>query len=68
MLKLLSDLRPGEAGTVCKVEGDKVVRRRMLDMGLTLDMPMRVVQVRCRRFHRRRRRSGGTDHVLRGRG
>ena len=34
MLKQLSDLKPGESGTVRKVEGDKVVRRRMLDMGL----------------------------------
>ncbi len=34
MLKQLSDLKPGEAGTVQKVEGDRVVRRRMLDMGL----------------------------------
>jgi ferrous iron transport protein A len=34
MLKQLSDLKPGESGTVHKVEGDKIVRRRMLDMGL----------------------------------
>ncbi|MBN1877232.1 MAG: ferrous iron transport protein A [Anaerolineae bacterium] len=33
-MKRLSDLKPGESGTVCKVEGDKVIRRRMLDMGL----------------------------------
>ena len=34
MLKRLSDLKPGESGTVRKVAGDRVVRRRMLDMGL----------------------------------
>jgi Fe2+ transport system protein FeoA len=34
MPKRLSDLKPGESGTVVKVEGDRVVRRRMLDMGL----------------------------------
>jgi len=33
-MKRLSELKPGESGTVCKVEGDKAIRRRMLDMGL----------------------------------
>jgi Fe2+ transport system protein FeoA len=34
MPKRLSDLKPGESGTVLRVEGDRVIRRRMLDMGL----------------------------------
>ena len=34
MMKRLSDLKPGESGTVRKVEGDKPIRRRMMDMGL----------------------------------
>jgi ferrous iron transport protein A len=34
-MKRLSELKPGESGTVCKIEGDKAIRRRMLDMGLS---------------------------------
>lgn len=34
MTKRLSDLKPGESGTVVKVEGDRAIRRRMVDMGL----------------------------------
>jgi len=34
MSKRLSDLKPGESGTVVRVEGDRAIRRRMLDMGL----------------------------------
>lgn len=45
MLKKLSDLKPGEAGTVQKVEGDKVVRRRMLDMGLVNGAEVQVKRV-----------------------
>ena len=45
MLKQLSDLKPGEAGTVRKVEGDKVVRRRMLDMGLVNGAEVQVKRV-----------------------
>lgn len=45
MLKQLSDLKPGEAGTVQKVEGDKVVRRRMLDMGLVNGVEVLVKRV-----------------------
>lgn len=35
MSKRLSDLKPGESGTVLRVEGDRAIRRRMLDMGLS---------------------------------
>jgi ferrous iron transport protein A len=45
MLKRLSDLKPGESGTVHKVEGDKVVRRRMLDMGLVNGAAVQVKRV-----------------------
>jgi len=45
MMRLLSDLKPGQSGTVCKVEGDKVVRRRMLDMGLVNGAEVRVKRV-----------------------
>lgn len=45
MLKQLSDLQPGQSGTVRKVEGDKVVRRRMLDMGLVNGAEVQVKRV-----------------------
>jgi ferrous iron transport protein A len=45
MLKRLSDLKPGESGTVRKVEGDKAVRRRMLDMGLVNGAAVQVKRV-----------------------
>jgi len=34
MLVRLSDLKPGQTGTVVRVEGDKLIRRRMMDMGM----------------------------------
>ena len=45
MLKQLSDLQPCQSGTVRKVAGDKVVRRRMLDMGLVNGAEVRVKRV-----------------------
>ncbi len=45
MLKRLSDLKPGEAGIVRKVEGDKALRRRMLDMGLSNGAEVKVKRV-----------------------
>lgn len=45
MLKQLSDLQPGQSGTVRKVAGDKVVRRRMLDMGLVNGAEVQVKRV-----------------------
>ncbi len=45
MLKRLSDLKPGETGTVRKVEGDKALRRRMLDMGLSHGAEVEVKRV-----------------------
>lgn len=45
MLKRLSDLQPGESGTVSKVEGDRAVRRRMLDMGLVNGAEIQVKRV-----------------------
>jgi len=32
--KKLSELKPGEKGTIVKVEGSGALRRRLLDMGL----------------------------------
>ncbi|HNT76375.1 MAG TPA: FeoA family protein [Anaerolineae bacterium] len=49
MMRLLSDLKPGQSGTVCKVAGDKALRRRMLDMGLVNGAEVRVKRV-ARRF------------------
>jgi ferrous iron transport protein A len=34
VLLRLSDLKPGQIGTVVRVEGEKPVRRRMMDMGI----------------------------------
>ena len=34
MQKKLSELKPGEKGTIVKVEGSGALRRRLLDMGL----------------------------------
>lgn len=34
-MKLLSELKIGEKGTVTKVRGEGVVRRRLFDMGIT---------------------------------
>ena len=34
MQKKLSELEPGEKGTIVKVEGSGALRRRLLDMGL----------------------------------
>jgi ferrous iron transport protein A len=45
MPKRLSDLKPGESGTVLKVEGDRAVRRRMLDMGLVNGVAVEVKRV-----------------------
>jgi hypothetical protein len=33
MMKRLSELKPGDRCTVLKVEGDRAVRRRLLDIG-----------------------------------
>ena len=34
MQKKLSELKPGEKGTIIKVQGSGALRRRLLDMGL----------------------------------
>lgn len=33
--KMLSDLKPGEAGIVQKILGEGAVKRRLMDMGIT---------------------------------
>ena len=40
----LSDLKPGEKGVITKVAGDREVRRRLLDMGLTRGTEIIVVR------------------------
>jgi len=44
-MKRLSELRPGESGIVSSVEGDKAIRRRMLDMGLVKGAEVQVKRV-----------------------
>jgi Fe2+ transport system protein FeoA len=44
-MKRLSDLGPGESGTVCKVKGDKKIRQRMQDMGLVNGAQVRIKRV-----------------------
>ena len=40
----LSELKPGEKGVISKVVGDREVRRRLLDMGLTRGTEITVVR------------------------
>ena len=40
----LSELRPGEKGIISRVVGDKDIRRRLLDMGLTKGTEIIVVR------------------------
>ena len=40
----LSELKPGERGIISKVTGDRVLRRRLLDMGLTRGTEITVVR------------------------
>ena len=44
MEKRLSELKPGEKGVVSKVVGDREIRRRLLDMGLTRGTEIIVVR------------------------
>jgi ferrous iron transport protein A len=43
--KRLSDLKPGESGTILKVKGGKSIRRRMLDMGLVKGADVQVKRI-----------------------
>lgn len=45
MIKRLSDLKPGESGTVRRVKAEKAIRRRMLDMGLVNGAEVQVKRV-----------------------
>ena len=40
----LSELRPGQKGTVLRAEGSSEIRRRLLDMGLVRGTEVRVVR------------------------
>ena len=43
-MKLLSDLNPGEAGTVVEINADNTLRRRIIDMGITLGTKIQIVK------------------------
>ncbi len=45
MAKRLSELKPGESGTVRKVEGDKAIRQRMMAMGLVNGAEVQVKRI-----------------------
>lgn len=34
-MKTVADLKPNEYGTVLKIDGEKAIRRRIIDMGIT---------------------------------
>ena len=40
----LSELKPGEKGIISRVTGDKELRRRLLDMGLTRGTEITVIR------------------------
>jgi len=44
MEKRLSDLKPGERGVISRIAGDRELRRRLLDMGLTRGTEIIVVR------------------------
>lgn len=41
----LSELTPGEVGTIVRVEGEDIFRRRLLDMGFTKGVTVTVLDV-----------------------
>ena len=44
MQKKLSELEPGEKGTIVKVQGSGALRRRLLDMGLIRGTEIKMVR------------------------
>ncbi len=44
MEKRLSELKPGERGVISRIAGDRELRRRLLDMGLTRGTEIIVVR------------------------
>lgn len=44
MEKRLSDLEPGQAGTVVRIEGKGATRRRIMDMGIVKDSTIQVIR------------------------
>ena len=44
MEKRLSELKPGEKGIISRITGDRELRRRLLDMGLTRGTEIIVVR------------------------
>ena len=44
-MRRLDELRPGESATIAHVGGDGTVKRRLIDMGLTPEVAVRVIKV-----------------------
>ncbi len=44
MKKRLSELKPGETGIIVEITGDKILRRRIMDMGLVRDRRIKVIR------------------------
>ncbi len=44
-MKTLRDLKVGESGTVAGIHGDGAVKRRIMDMGITKGVSLRVRKV-----------------------
>ncbi|CVK20801.1 MULTISPECIES: FeoA family protein [Sporomusa] len=42
MVKLLSELLPGETGTVAKIHGNGPIQRRIIDMGVVIGTKVEV--------------------------
>lgn len=42
MVKLLSQLQPGEKGTVAKIRGNGPIQRRIIDMGVVIGSKVEV--------------------------
>lgn len=44
-MRTLKDLRPGQSGRVAAIAGMDAVKRRLVDMGLTPEVDVRVMRV-----------------------
>ena len=44
MKKKLSELKPGETGIIVEIRGDRILRRRIMDMGLVRNRGIKVIR------------------------
>ncbi len=44
-MKTLRDMKPGESGVVVKIHGEGALRRRIMDMGLTRHVEVKIRKV-----------------------